>query len=76
VVDTFSIVPVLTEKAVKGACLIEDRKVFIAMFWAWPVGIAGKTCSRSSWTHPLGNTIGRERVIVPGKVPFILCPTL
>jgi hypothetical protein len=60
--------PVLAEKAVEGATMIEDGQVFVAIFRPRAVGKFRISDPGASWTYPIGNAVGGKRVIVPAQV--------
>jgi len=63
-----TIVPVLTEQAIKGASLIENGQILIAIFSSTRVGKAGITSPGSTGTDPIGDTISRQGIIIPADV--------
>jgi hypothetical protein len=65
------VMPILAEKAIKGARLKKDREIFVAHLSKFCGGKPGITASCSTRTHPIGNTICGERVIIAGEVSFI-----
>jgi hypothetical protein len=66
--NPFPVCPVLTEKTVKGAAVIENRKVSKPVFWTGAVSERWISSTRSPWTDPIGNTIGRQAIIIPADV--------
>jgi len=62
--------PVLTEEAVKGAGLIKDRQILIAVFRASPVGEGGIASSSSPRANPIGNAVGGKGIIIPAQIPL------
>lgn len=67
--------PVLTVSAVKGAGIIEDGQVLIAIFGSSPVGIARITGPTSPRADPIGNAVSGQRVVIPAHHPSFPCPT-
>lgn len=57
--------PILTEKAVERACFVKDGEVFVAEFGTRAIGIARVTAACSSGANKIGNTICRQRVVIP-----------
>jgi hypothetical protein len=72
--------PVLTKKAVERAGMKKDCLIFVAVFCLFGMGIIGTAATCSPWTDPIPHAVCRERVVVPGKIPFVgspadeLCP--
>lgn len=62
--------PILTEEAIEGACLIKNGQVLIAVFRPVPIGEPGITRPRSSRANPIGDAIGGQGVVVPTYVPL------
>ncbi len=62
--------PVLAEQAVKGAGLIEDSQVLVAIFGSLRIGKPRVTSSRSARTNPIGYAVGRQGIIVPTDIAF------
>jgi len=63
--------PVLTEQTVEGASLIEHRQVLVTIFRSRGIGKIRVTTSAASGTDPVGDAIGRERIIVPVQVTLL-----
>ena len=61
----FSIVPVLTEQAVKCTGLIEYRQVHIALFRPRPIRPLGVSSVTAPCTYPVSYAVGWQRVIIP-----------
>ncbi|MBA7698066.1 hypothetical protein ES703_106740 [subsurface metagenome] len=49
--------PVLAEKAIEGAGLVENSQVFVAIFRSLGVGEAGIASPGATRTDPIGNTV-------------------
>ena len=63
--------PVLAEKTVKSAGLIEYGQVLIAIFRAVSQGEFGEAAASASRADPVGNAVSGKRVKIPGYVrPF------
>jgi hypothetical protein len=60
--------PILAEKTVERTAMIEDCEVFKPVFWASTIGIVRISSAGSSWTDPIGYTIGWEPIIIPTDV--------
>jgi hypothetical protein len=60
--------PVLAEKAVEGASVVEDRKVFKPVFRTIGMGITGISSTCSTRTDPIRTTIGWEAIIIPTDI--------
>ena len=56
--------PVLAEKTVKIATLIEDGEVLVSEFRTVSVGEARIARSCAAGADPVGNTVGRKRIVV------------
>jgi hypothetical protein len=63
--NPFSMRPVLAEKTVEGASVVEHGKVFKSIFRTVGVGILGISSTRSTRTDPIGYAIGWEPIIIP-----------
>jgi len=48
--------------------VIENRKVSKPVFWTGAVSERWISSTRSPWTDPIGNTIGRQAIIIPADV--------
>jgi hypothetical protein len=69
--NPFSMRPVLAEKTVEGASVIEHGKVFKPIFRTISIGILGISGTRSTRTDPIRYTIGWEPIIIPTYIsPF------
>ena len=64
------VVPVLAEQAIKGASLIEDCQVLVAMFSSLGIGKPRVTSSSTTRTHPVGYAVGGQGIVVPTDVAF------
>jgi hypothetical protein len=64
--------PVLTEKAVEGACLVKDGEVFVAIFGTGAVSVTGVTATCPCRANKIGDAVSRQRVVIPtdDSVPF------
>ncbi len=60
-----SIMPVLTEQAVKCTGLIEYRQVHIALFRPRPIRPLGVSSATAPCTYPVSYAVGWQRVIIP-----------
>jgi hypothetical protein len=60
--------PILAEKAVKGASVIKNRKILKTIFWTGAIGKLWIPSARSTWTDPIGHTIGGESIIIPTDI--------
>jgi len=69
--QAFSVMPVLTEKTVESATVIENSQVFISIFRALGIGVMRETCTSPARTDPICNTIRRQGIIIPGKKSFL-----
>jgi hypothetical protein len=65
--EILSVMPVLTEQAVKCAPVIENSQVFVTIFRASRIGISRESGTRAARTDPISHTIRGQRIIVPGK---------
>ena len=65
--DVFPVVPVLAEKTVEGAAVIENRQILVSVFSALRIGKAGKADAGPAGADPGANTVGRQGVVVPRK---------
>ena len=65
-----AIVPVLTEQAIKGASLIEDSQVFVAVFGSLRIGKLGIPGSSSTGTDPIRYAVGGQGIIIPTDIAF------
>ena len=66
-----AIVPVLTEQAIKGASLIEDSQVLIAIFSFSRIGKLRVTNPGSARTNPISYAVGGQGIIVPADITFL-----
>jgi len=64
-------VPVLAEETVKGAGLIEDGQVFIAVFGAGGVGKLRVASAGAAGADPISHAVGGQVVIVPADVSLL-----
>jgi hypothetical protein len=64
------VAPVLTEKAVQAAAVVENSQVFVAIFWPFIVRVIRESTTGSSSADPVGNTIGGQGIIIPGIAPL------
>ncbi len=62
--------PVLAKQAIKGASLIEDSQVLVAMFSSLGIGKPRVTSSSATRTDPIGYAVGGQGVIIPTDVAF------
>jgi hypothetical protein len=60
--------PVLTEKTVKGASVIKNGKILKPIFWSGAVSKPWIPSPRSTWTDPIGHTIGGKSIIIPTDI--------
>lgn len=60
--------PVLAEEAIKGAGLIKDGQVFVAIFCLPGVGKFWVTSPSTTGTYPISNAVGRQGVMVPANI--------
>ena len=65
--------PVLAEQAVKGAGLIKDGQVLIAIFSSTGIGEPGVTSPGATGTHPVSDTIGGQGIIIPADISPANC---
>jgi len=63
-------VPVLAEQTIKGASLIEDGQVLIAIFGSWRTGKLRVASPGSTRANPIGYTVGGQGIIIPADVAF------
>jgi hypothetical protein len=68
--NAFTMCPVLTEKAIKGAPVIEDGQVFKTGLWTGAVSIGRISRSSSAGAYPVGHTIGWKLIVIPAHIPF------
>jgi hypothetical protein len=68
--NSFSMSPVLAEKAVEGASVVEDRKILEPVFWAGGIGKSWESSSSSTRTNPISHTIGGQPIIIPTHISF------
>ncbi len=61
-------VPVLAEQAIKGAGLIKDSKIFIAIFSFLAIGKIRISNPCSCRTNPTSYTVSRQRIIIPTDI--------
>jgi len=66
--------PVLAKKTVKVATLIENGEVLVAEFRTISVSEARIAYSCATGADPVGNTVGRERIVVKGDGSDIATP--
>lgn len=62
----FSVMPILAEQTVKCASFIKHSQIQIAVFCSGLVRPFRVTGASASCTNPVGYTVGRQRVIIPG----------
>jgi hypothetical protein len=62
--------PVLAEQTVKGAGLIKDSQVLIAILSATRIGESGVTSSGTTGTHPVSDTVSGQGIIIPADISF------
>jgi len=67
----FSVCPILTEKAIEGATVIENGEILKSIFRAIGIGEFWIACARPSRTDPIGHTIRGEAVIIPVHISFL-----
>ena len=60
--------PVLAEETIKGASLIEDSQVFVAILSPFRIGKPGIASASSTRTDPISYTVGGQGIIVPTDV--------
>ena len=65
-----TIIPVLAEQAIKGAGLIKDSQVFIAIFSSLRIGKPGITSPGSTGTDPVSDAVGGQSIIIPTDIAF------
>jgi len=65
-----AIVPVLTEKAVEGAALIEDGQILVAAFGSWRIGKLRIAVPGAAGTDPVGHAVGGQGIIIPADIAF------
>ncbi len=63
--NPFPMGPVLAEKTVEGASVVEHGKVFKSIFRTVGMGILGISNTSSPRTDPIGYTIGWKPIIIP-----------
>ena len=63
--------PVLTEQAIKGASLIEDGQVLIAIFSSSRIGKLGVTSPGATGTDPISYAVGGQGIIVPADISLL-----
>jgi len=63
-------VPVLTEQAIKGAGLIKDSQVLIAIFSSWRIGKLRVTSPGSTGADPISYAVGGQCIVIPADVTF------
>jgi hypothetical protein len=61
----FSVCPILTEETIKGASVIKDRQVLIAIFRILRISKLRIAGTRPAWADPICHAIGRKPVIIP-----------
>ena len=66
-----AVLPVLTEQAVEGACLIEDGQVFISELRSLAVAEIRVTHFGSGGADPISHTISGEGVIIPANIAAV-----
>jgi hypothetical protein len=66
--NPLSMRPVLAEKAVEGASVIEDSKVFKSIFRTITMGIMGISSTHPARTDPICYAIGWETIIIPTDI--------
>lgn len=69
-----AILPVLAEKAVKSTGLVEHSQIIISVLGSFGVGELRIARFSPAGADPVGNTIGRQRIIVPANHSLCLCP--
>ncbi len=62
-----TIVPVLTEKAIKSTGLVEHSQILISVLGSFGVGELRIARFSPAGADPVGNTIGGQRIIVPAN---------
>jgi len=62
--------PVLAEQAIKGAGLIEDGQVLIAILSFPGIGKLGVTSPGSAGTDPISYAVGGQGIIIPADITF------
>jgi hypothetical protein len=60
--------PVLAEKTVKGASVVEDGEVFEPVFRTGGMGIFGISSTCSTRADPIRYTIGWKAIIIPTDI--------
>ena len=63
--------PVLTEQAIEGTSLIENRQVLVTIFRSRGVREIRMSTSAASGTDPVGDAIGGEGIIIPVQVTLL-----
>jgi hypothetical protein len=62
--------PVLAEKTVKGASMVEDGEVIESIFRTVTMSIFGISSTRSTRADPICYTIGWKAIIIPTDISF------
>jgi hypothetical protein len=70
--NPLSMCPVLAEKTIKRASVIENGEVLKAIFWTGAVSKFWIPGTGSTWTDPIGYTIGGQSIIIPTGISFSL----
>jgi hypothetical protein len=68
--NPFSMRPVLAEKTVERASVVEHSKIFKPVFRTVGMGILGISGTGSTRTDPIRYTIGWEPIIIPTDISF------
>ena len=63
--------PVLAEQAIKGASLIENGQIFVAILSSLSVGKLGITSPGSTGADPISHAVSRQSIIIPTDVAFV-----
>jgi hypothetical protein len=71
--------PVLAKQAIERAGFVEDGKVLVAIFRSGSVSILRITSPCPGGTNEVGDTVGRQRVVIPtddgGSLPVTMWQT-
>jgi len=62
--------PVLAEQAIKGAGLIKDSQVLIAIFSSLRIGKLRVTSPGSTGTDPISYAVGGQGIVIPADIAF------
>ena len=66
--NPFSMRPVLAEKTVERASVVEHSKIFKPIFWTIGMGILGISGTGSTRADPIRYAIGWEPIIIPTDI--------